>query len=133
ESDGAHLLRRYADAFPEGYKEDFTPAVAAVDLGRLDAIQGDAGMDLSLHTLPDAAGDESRLKVYRIGEPLSLSKVLPMLSSMGVEVVDERPYELEGLGRRTFIYEFSLRHGAMPDAAREPVQEAIRAIWDGRN
>ncbi len=43
------------------------------------------------------APGEARLKVYRIGSPLSLSQVLPMLSSMGVEVVDERPYELEGL------------------------------------
>ena len=40
-----------------------------------------------------------------------------MLSSMGVEVVDERPYELEGLERPTYIYEFGLRYGrSLPDA-----------------
>ena len=34
-----------------------------------------------------------------------------MLSSMGVEVVDERPYALEGLERESMIYEFGLRYG----------------------
>ena len=53
-----------------------------------------------------------------VGPPLSLSEILPMLSSMGVEVVDERPYELEGLGRPTYIYEFGLRYGRALPAAR---------------
>ena len=57
-----------------------------------------------------------------------------MLSSMGVEVVDERPYELEGLGRPTYIYEFGLRYGrALPAHARELFQDALRAVWDGYN
>ena len=59
----------------------------------------------------NAAEGEARLKLFRVGEPLSLSGVLPMLSSMGVEVVDERPYELTGLDRRSFVYEFGLRYG----------------------
>ena len=57
-----------------------------------------------------------------------------MLSSMGVEVVDERPYELDGLDRPTYIYEFGLRYGGgLPDNARELFQDAIRAVWDGFN
>ena len=72
--------------------------------------------------------------MFRVGAPLSLSEILPMLSSMGVEVVDERPYELDGLGRPTFIYEFGLRYGrAVPEQARELFQDALRAVWDGYN
>ena len=66
--------------------------------------------------------------------PLSLSGILPTLSSMGVEVVDERPYELDGLDRPTFIYEFGLRYGrALPDNSRELFQDAVRAVWEGHN
>ena len=36
-------------SFPEAYKEDFPPRTAAVDLGRLEAIEGDEGIDLSLY------------------------------------------------------------------------------------
>ena len=97
ESQGSALARKYADSFPEAYKEDFSPRTGASDLGRLEGIEGEQGIDLSIYEQVDAARGEARLKIYRIGPPLSLSQILPMLSSMGVEVVDERPYELEGL------------------------------------
>src|SRR5215204_2871940 len=129
---GAILARRYVDAFPEAYKEDFPARTAAVDLGRLEAIQGDAGIDQALYSELDAPEGEARLKVFRVGPPLSLSEVLPMLSSMGVEVVDERPYELVGLDRVSHVYDFGLRHDEpMPDQARELFSDALRAIWDG--
>ena len=135
---GTILGRRYADSFPEAYKEDFAPRTASVDLGRLEAIRtdepDDSGLDLSLYERLDAGPGEARLKVYRIGDPLSLSEVLPMLSSMGVEVVDERPYELEGLDRHSMIYEFGLRYGEhLPSGSRELFQDALRAVWDGFN
>ena len=135
---GARLGRRYLDSFPEAYKEDFPARTGSVDLGRLEAIGGldsdDGAIDLSLYEQMDAARGEARLKVFRVGPALSLSQILPMLSSMGVEVVDERPYELEGLGRPTYIYEFGLRYGrALPAHSRELFQDALRAVWDGFN
>ena len=51
---------------------------------------------------------------------------------MGVEVVDERPYDLIGLDRPSHIYEFGLRYsGKLPDEARRLFQDAVRAVWDG--
>ena len=40
-----------------------------------------------------------RFKVFRYGEPMTLSDVLPVLHSLGVRVQDERPYEVAA-GRR---------------------------------
>ncbi len=134
EEAGGELGRRYLDSFPEAYKEDFSPRTASVDLGRLEAIQGDEGIDHSLYQDLDAASGEARLKLYRIGPPLSLSEILPTLSSMGVEVVDERPYALVGLDRPSHIYEFGLHYeGSLPENGRELFQDAIRAVWDGYN
>ncbi len=134
EEAGTALGRRYVDSFPEAYKEDYSARTGAVDLGRLEAIAGGEGIELSLYEPMDADRGEARLKIYRIGPPLSLSEVLPMLSSMGAEVIDERPYELEGLDRPTYVYEFGLRYGrSLPDHARELFQDALRAVWDGFN
>nr|WP_246416109.1 NAD-glutamate dehydrogenase [Nocardioides luti] len=134
EEAGTSLGRRYLDSFPEAYKEDFAARIGAFDLGRLEGIEGDEGIDLSLYEQLDAGRGEARLKVFRIGPALSLSEILPMLSSMGVEVVDERPYGLEGLERPTYIYEFGLRYGrSLPAQARELFQDALRAVWDGFN
>ncbi|MDH2414414.1 NAD-glutamate dehydrogenase [Nocardioides sp. CER19] len=138
EERGTKLGRRYALSFPEGYKEDYSARTAAADLGRLEAIRtdgpDDSGLDLSLYEQLDASPGEIRLKVYRVGDPLSLSQVLPMLASMGVEVVDERPHELEGLERRSIIYDFGLRYGEnLPSGSHELFQDALRAVWDGFN
>ena len=60
--------------------------------------------------------------------------MLPILSTTGVEVVDERPYQLEGLDRESYIYDFGLRHDKpMPDRARELFQDTVAAVWDGYN
>ncbi len=134
EEDGALLARKYADSFPEAYKEDYPPRTGAVDLGRLEGIPSDGGLDLSFYQLMDARGDEARLKIYRIGSPLSLSEVLPILASMGVEVVDERPYSLVGMDRTSHIYDFGLRyHRDLPTGSRELFQDAVNAVWEGDN
>jgi glutamate dehydrogenase len=130
---GSRLARSFESSFPEAYKEDFSAATGALDLARLEAL-GDSGTDLSLFSPLDAARGEARLKVFRRGAAISLSEVLPTLSSMGVEVVDERPYELAHSDRPSYIYEFGLRYSpGMPDQVREPFQEAIRAVWNGYN
>ena len=74
--------------------------------------------------VPDRAVDEAdlRLKIFRRGIPMSLSMILPHLSRLGVDVIDERPYELElGPDKRAFIYDFGL---TVPGGAR-----AVRSRW----
>jgi glutamate dehydrogenase len=130
---GARLARSFQSSFPEAYKEDFSAATGALDLARLEAL-GDSGTDLSLFSPLDAARGEARLKVFRRGASISLSEVLPALSSMGVEVIDERPYQLDHSDHPSYIYEFGLRYApGMPDQVREPFQDTIRAVWNGFN
>ena len=129
---GRRLLRRYADAFPEAYKEDFRAQVAVDDIRRLEDVQADS-VGLSLYSPADAEPGMMRLKVYRTGSPVSLSRVLPLLSEMGVEVVDERPYELAVPEGPYWIYDFGLRRDAeMPAGGGELFQEAFLATWAGR-
>ncbi len=137
EERAAELLRRYGQAFPEGYKADHNPRSAVSDLGHLEkltAAGGDRDFALSLYEPVGAAPGERRFKIYRAGEPVSLSAVLPVLHRLGVEVVDERPYELRCADRTTaWVYDFGLR---MPeriegDDARSRFQEAFAAVWTG--
>ena len=134
EEEGARLAKTYSDSFPEAYKEDYPPRTGAVDLGFLESIENDEGIALSLYEPMDVGPSEPRLKVFRIGSPLSLSQVLPILSTMGVEVIDERPYEMQDLPRASHIYDFGLRYGhALPATARDRFQDTVMAVWDGLN
>jgi len=139
EEHAAELLRRYANAFPEGYKADHTPRSAVADLVRLEQLGEDKDFELSLYEPVGAAPEERRFKIYRKGEAVSLSAVLPVLQRLGVEVVDERPYELRCADRSVaWIYDFGLRmpkaDGAdyLGDDARERFQEAFAATWTGK-
>ena len=82
-------------ALPEGYKEDYTPRQATQDLAALAELQSGSD-DVAGDFVPDRAEDEAdlRLKIFRRDASLSLSTVLPHLTRLGVEVIDERPYEL---------------------------------------
>ncbi|MFF4805473.1 NAD-glutamate dehydrogenase [Streptomyces sp. NPDC001351] len=146
EERAAELLRRYNNAFPEGYKADHNPRAAVADLVHLEQLseaQADSGQDfsLSLYEPVGAAPEERRFKIYRKGEAVSLSAVLPALSRLGVEVTDERPYELRCSDRTSaWIYDFGLRmpksqNGSgdyLGDDARERFQEAFAATWTGK-
>ncbi|MFH8500001.1 NAD-glutamate dehydrogenase [Streptomyces coeruleorubidus] len=142
EERAAELMRRYAHAFPEGYKADHNPRAAVADLVHLEQLNAEEGEDfaLSLYEPVGAAPEERRFKIYRTGDAISLSAVLPVLNRLGVEVVDERPYELRCTDRSVaWIYDFGLR---MPrprgggdyfgDDARERFQDAFAATWTGK-
>ncbi|GGU65171.1 NAD-glutamate dehydrogenase [Streptomyces daghestanicus] len=141
EERSAELLRRYGGAFPEGYKADHGPRSAVADLGHLEALDEERTFALSLYEPVGATPEERRFKIYQKGGSVSLSAVLPVLSRLGVEVTDERPYELRCADRTTaWIYDFGLRMpkavagGAdyLGDDARERFQDAFAAAWNGK-
>ncbi|MGC5041199.1 NAD-glutamate dehydrogenase [Streptomyces sp. DT190] len=143
EERAAELMRRYAHAFPEGYKADHNPRAAVADLVHLEQLNAEEGKDfaLSLYEPVGATPEERRFKIYRTGDAISLSAVLPVLNRLGVEVVDERPYELRCSDRSVaWIYDFGLRiprpqgGGAdyFGDDARERFQDAFAATWTGQ-
>ncbi|MFJ8018445.1 NAD-glutamate dehydrogenase [Streptomyces sp. NPDC096339] len=141
EERAAELLRRYGTSFPEGYKADHSPRAAVADLCHLEKLAaGDRPFALSLYEPVGAGPGERRFKIYRTGEQVSLSAVLPVLQRLGVEVTDERPYELRRSDRvSAWIYDFGLRmplstgngDNYLGDDARERFQEAFASVWQG--
>ncbi|AUI57048.1 NAD-glutamate dehydrogenase [Amycolatopsis sp. BJA-103] len=129
--------QRFAAVFPEGYKEDFTALEALADLRALEALTDEGDLSMSFYLPADAEAGERRFKLYLRGEGVTLSQVLPVLQRMGVEVVDERPYELRREdGGRSWIYDFGLRidpqvldHADLDLRVR--FQDAFHAAWRG--
>lgn len=141
EERAAELLRKYGTSFPEGYKADHKPRAAVADLCHLERLSAsDRPFALSLYEPVGAGPGERRFKIYRTGEQVSLSAVLPVLQRLGVEVTDERPYELRATDRtNAWIYDFGLRmplpagngDNYLGDDARERFQDAFAAVWQG--
>ena len=140
EEAAARLSGLYGRAFPEAYKEDFSPRVGVADIRQMEGLADDDATGLNMYQEPGAPANERRFKLYR-RSPLSLTQVLPMFTHMGVEVVDERPYEIERSdGVTLYVYDFGLRvrndrlwsgEGGR-DRLRELFQDAVGAVWQGR-
>nr|MDT0658370.1 NAD-glutamate dehydrogenase [Micromonospora sp. DSM 115978] len=134
------LFTRYADAFPEGYKDGHTPYEAMKDLAKLELLEEPGQLEMHLFRKQlwgaDRGGERTdvRFKVYRYGEPMVLSAVLPVLHSLGVQVIDEHPYEVDRIDGRIYLYDFGLE---LPERAlelaevRPHVENAFSATWRG--
>jgi glutamate dehydrogenase len=103
DDEAGRYARMYGSAFTESYKEDFTSATAVEDVRILEALApGEMHVDYY-------GGDQPRFKVLRIGPAMSLSRLLPILQRMGVEVLDEYPYEIRRAdGQEAWVLDFGL-------------------------
>ena len=139
EARGLELASTWGRALPVPYIERATPAVAAGDVARLDALSGpdDLGLSLQRAALHQPGEGALRLKLYRAGRDVPLSDVLPMMENMGLRVIAEHPHRLEipsadgAAPRVAYIQDFEVEvaGGAEPDAAR--FEEAFAGIWRG--
>ncbi len=139
EEQGVLLFGRYSNAMPSGYQDDHTPRTAVGDIRRLETLLAGVppdGLAMHLYRPLDTIDPAPRLKLYRYGEPLMLSDVVPLLENMGTRVVDERPYEVRPEGAQpVWIYDLGLRHEDLGELdvadVRERFQETLAAVWRG--
>jgi glutamate dehydrogenase len=135
EDEARRLLDRYSDALPETYKDTHTAHEAVQDIAMLELL--DEPGQLVLHLYRHRKDEhEVRFKVFRNGEPMTLSDVLPVLHSLGVDVQDERPYEVRRRDGSVHIYDFGLTlpAGALELAqVRSKVENAFSAAWRGES
>ena len=125
--------------FSDAYSEEFPPDVAVHDLrlANTAADRGGRAYDLYAPIWPTDEADV-RFKVFT-PTPMSLTDVMPHLSVLGVDVVDERPYEWDLRGEPMYLYDFGLRLAGgkeavaqWSDEARQRFMEAFDATYSGR-
>jgi glutamate dehydrogenase len=130
----AVVLRTCANSIPQTYKADTTAAAAVVDLAVVQRLREDsAPFALRLSIVPDECW---RLRVFRLS-PITLSDTLPQLQHMGLEVLDEHPYEF-GDPHPFWIYDFGIRGSkravtaAEAETMRAGFEAALTALWQGQ-
>ena len=137
EAEGLALAERYRHTFPLAYEENVTAAEALADIADLERLRAaPRERCVSLHRKPGQAAAQMHLKIVKLGEPVSISDLLPMLENFGLRVIAERPYELAWPhGGIAWIQDFELEHrdGRAVDLPRVEARfkEALAAGWDG--
>ncbi|MDQ3860968.1 MAG: NAD-glutamate dehydrogenase, partial [Actinomycetota bacterium] len=133
---GTELFQQYREAFPPGYRDDFLARTAVVDIRRIEGLSSENDLGMSLYHPLEAPEDFLRFRLYRLGEQISLSEVMPLLEDMGVEVADQRPYKIERAEKApVWINDFGLVHEAQGELQTEQVkeifQDAFARAWRG--
>ncbi|WP_240739805.1 NAD-glutamate dehydrogenase [Leucobacter triazinivorans] len=135
EEEAAALLSRYADAFPEAYKENVVPEDAVGDIVLLERLE--RGDEFAVHLYePEKHEGGKRYLTVASRHEYPLTQVLPVLTDLGVDVVDERPYVVTIAGDGTrHISDFGLVASG-PELWDDPawgaeLEEAFHAVWTG--
>ncbi|OBK18505.1 NAD-glutamate dehydrogenase [Mycobacterium asiaticum] len=129
----------YASAFPEAYKQAVTPAEAIDDIAVIKELSDDSVKLVFSDRDEDGV---AQLTWFLGGRTASLSELLPMLQSMGVVVLEERPFTVTRPdGLLVWIYQFKIvPHPTIPlaasaaerEAGAQQFADAVTAIWQGR-
>jgi glutamate dehydrogenase len=129
----------YAGAFSEAYKQVVTPAAAIDDIAIIEELTDDS-VKLVLSERDEHG--VARLTWFLGGRAASLSQLLPMLQSMGVVVLEERPFTVTRPdGLPVWIYQFRISPhptiqqpstAAERDGMAQRFADAVTAIWQGR-
>ncbi|BCW19703.1 NAD-glutamate dehydrogenase [Arthrobacter sp. NtRootA9] len=139
------LAAIWAEAFPASYRVDYEVEDALDDIARFEKYgaaaertEGARQERPGVHVyLPEGAGatleEDARVKLYML-EPKSLSQILPFFHNLGLEVLDERPFEIETADRRDFfLYDLGLKYpaGVDPLATGDLLADSFSAAVTG--
>ena len=89
------LLRRYRDAFSQGYREAHSPLTAVNDIKVIEGLSAERPLSADFHRRTDHTDGSIGLKVWNCGRPIPLSERVPILENMGFRVVDEQTHHIQ--------------------------------------
>jgi glutamate dehydrogenase len=96
------LFQRYREAFSEGFREFYSPTVAAEGIHIAEGLTEERPLAVDFRHRNEEEQRDVSLKVLSFGRPLPLSERVPVLENMGFRVVDERTYRVTPPGDKRF-------------------------------
>jgi glutamate dehydrogenase len=105
-------LAAAAAKYPESYRGSFTAAEALADAGRIAKLSPDHRIAIDYYRHTGQPAEQAALKIYHHGEPVALSRRVPILENMGFRVISERTFDVPGTdGVPVFIHDMELENG----------------------
>ncbi|AXJ09240.1 NAD-glutamate dehydrogenase [Arthrobacter sp. PM3] len=130
-AEARRLSALWSGAFPASYRADFDVEDAVEDIIRFEQfdLDGAGGRQLNdpqlaVQVRPVAApaparnpAEDARIRLY-LTAAHSLTRILPFFHNLGLEVLNQRPFDLlRGSGRPLFLYDLGVRYPAGIDPA----------------
>ncbi|MDQ6725095.1 MAG: NAD-glutamate dehydrogenase [Actinomycetota bacterium] len=133
------LVGSWADWFPATYRDAVAPEDAIDDLLQLDALGAtdEDGPRVRVVLAADPADpSRTRVKVFAAGEGVELSRFLPIIESLGLWAVEDRPHALGRGSEVVHLHDFGVTDPSGPAidvvADGRRLADAALALWHGR-
>ncbi|WP_425408036.1 NAD-glutamate dehydrogenase [Hyphococcus sp.] len=134
-----NLFEKYESAFSAGYREATPAAEALEDIAALEKLSEDP---IVVRAYRDAGDSDAtvRLKIYKRGAPMALSKLIPTIEYLGLGVLQEASHRVAPFGGNgedaLWVHDFYTEHGRGEpitlDDVKETFEETILAVLEGR-
>ena len=136
EDQGLAWAKEVGAVLPAAYQEDVSPWVASFDVERIAALGDQSDLEMSLYRPRSRESDIIRFKLFKRARPIPLSRVLPILECLGLEVLNERPYQLTlGEGETVWVQDYDMLYRRARDLdldrVRDRFTEAFVNAWRG--
>ncbi|MGO4584453.1 NAD-glutamate dehydrogenase [Arthrobacter sp. 2RAF6] len=142
-AEAARLAGLWSDAFPASYRAVYDVEAAVTDIINFETfdLEGTGGRPygdplLTVYVRTGASStlvEDARIRLY-LTRPRSLTQILPFLHNLGLEVLDQRPFELRrGAGQDLFLYDLGVKYpgGVDPAETSELLADAFTAAMRG--
>ena len=131
-------LIAWANRLPRGYRNAFSPHTALADAKVLANLSNDAPIAIDFYRDQGQGESQASLKIYHRGQPVELSKRVPILENMGFRVISERTFEIgRETDERMFIHDMELESASDRDIDLEDegelLEEVFLSIWGGQS
>ena len=126
-----------AHRLPQSYRNSFTPEAALADAGHIERLSAENPIAIDFYRADGEDENHASLKIYHHGEPVGLSRRVPLLENMGFRVISERTFEIPGDegAASVFIHDMELAGSAgrgidLADGGAL-LEEVFLSVWRG--
>jgi glutamate dehydrogenase len=131
-------LAALAAGFDQTYRNSFSAAVAMRDAAVISGIDDGNPIAIDFYRELDEKAFLAGLKIYHLGEPVALSKRVPLLENMGFRVISERTFEIARAGAKpVFLHDMELESSSggaidLTDGGAL-LADVFLSVWNGRS
>lgn len=134
----ADLYEKYVDAFGAGYKERSEIADTLRDIIALEKLETDK-IQIRAYRKAGDSRHVVRLKIYRSGGPFPLSRLIPTIENLGLNVIQEAGYPVSPHGQDDnpmWIHDFHTEqnkgHDIDLDDVKQCFEDTIIGVLEGK-
>ncbi|MEM0898671.1 MAG: NAD-glutamate dehydrogenase domain-containing protein, partial [Pseudomonadota bacterium] len=121
--------------FTAGYKQTVAAPRAFRDLSYFGKVSSENPLAVDFYRDAGESENEASLRVFHRGEPVILSKRVPLLENLGLQVVRENTYCVNHSGKPIWLHDMQLRSrdgSAVPlDDDGQLFETAFTSVWSG--